>query len=327
MSHKPKRIIYFFYFCLLISLSLIQSTIGRTACDDLFNREYPININNSIEGLKLLTGHTVQISELRQWDINHNGQVNISDVLYPFLIQSQMITYEIQKKNECHYLLKGGKSFISIEALTNGHDLYIHPDGHTDHAGFSWMLLPFISETIKPAMETNRLDSGIELSFFAGTLGNDQLSGSFNLNLSFSYDDAQKVVGQGNLQIMLHTSDILESLPLYLFKIDSTNIQPVKISGKIDQQPAAFFWTPSLEEAGKKLGGFSPLVNMLVAGNTLASYPDFDLTVSSSYAPIYFNGHYDDENKCFSIQPFMNIIPGQNQYSIDFYFNASLPNL
>lgn len=285
----------------------------------------PTNLETSVEVLNILTSK--YIPEFNLYDIDRNDQIGIPDVIYLLLIKGQMIAYEIHQQSVFYYLLKTGRTFISIEENNTGFDFNIHPDGYKNHVGYIWRTVPYLFESNKPEISIMLAENSIEMSFFGMLQGNNGLSGSFNMSLSFCFDDNLTVSGEGALQVMMHANDITESIPLYLFDIISSHINPVRVSGKTAEHQIAFDWIAD-KEPDKTSEGFSPLIDLILAGehSHISVYPDLELTLSSVNSPLYFKGQYHFPDQLFTIKPFIFIKPGQHYYTIDYFIKSVVPD-
>ena len=315
-----QAIFYIWVMLLGISINNISAS-EKNAC-------FPINLETTTEGLSILSSQYVYMPDFKFCDIDRNGQLNISDIIYPLTIQAKMITYEIHQKLLWQYLLKTGIPFISIEEKDHHFDIYVHPDGDINHVGFSWIPVPYLSERKKSEMELSIAENGIDLAFWGMINDNNGISFSFNLNVFIRLEeDMRTVYGEGNLQLTIFAPVITEEVPLYLFDLISPNINPVRISGKTAEQQIAFedYWIAD-EEPEKNLPGFLPFLNVMLKGNNsnITIYPDFDVTISSQNTPVFFRGIYHSD-QFFLIQPFVLITPGQNNLSIDYFFKSTLP--
>ncbi|KPA16484.1 conserved hypothetical protein, secreted [Candidatus Magnetomorum sp. HK-1] len=308
-------------FFLLISLCITPSV----ACDLNYSSSHHMTTEDSILGLKLLTGHNVQITPLRQWDIDHNDQVHIPEILYPLSIQAKMITYEIQNNGACKYLINAGNFFGFIENQLNGHCVFLFPDGHSDHETFRWKIAPFLSETRQTEVETNITNTDISVSMFGGLYDQNQMKGSFNLNLSFEYDAINlKVSGNGNLQIATYMSNINEPIPLFLFDVIylANQVYYAKIQG-VGNNAFVIPWWP--EESPNMTSDGATMLQMSIFHKNIEppTSPNLEIILSTFQTPIYFSGINEPVSETSAsdekilIRPFIKIPAGQNQYNVN----------
>jgi hypothetical protein len=295
-----------------------------------------IRIESSLNVLQILTGQQTKILTLH--DIDSNQKVAIPDALYPFMMQSNMITYEVHSNNNnYYYLLNTGKAFASMIAKDGINYFVIHPDACPTHYGFLWAMVPFVSTKYICAINTTIEKTHISLSLFGSINHQNQLIGSFNLSMQIQTNCEKIISGQINLQVAT-SSEAPEETPLYLFDIqskylhdvplveppdtqgDTGNFTHIQISGQANRS-FSIYWipinNPNLVKGGVTFMQITGAKNLACGHDLNMKYPDFELTFTSGET-IYFNGQYDIKNQSnidvynVSISPYILVNPNRS---------------
>jgi len=272
-----------------------------------------ITTESCINVLKILTGQQIDVTPL---DINNNSIIHIPEALYPFLIQSNRIQYEIHQNKDTYYFLKNGKSFASITKAMNSNSFVLHPDACPTHYGFLWNLVPFIANKTPCVMVSSIDKLNINISLTGNIFFENLSIGSFNITLHIQTDQHRVVSGQINIQIAT-SNNAPEDTPLNLFDIqsiylhnvpletspdtvgDTGNFTHVQISGT-GEQSFNLHWipinNPHLVKSGLAFMHIAGTKNLAKNYNLHTKFPDVELTFTSSET-IFFKGQYDIQNQ------------------------------
>lgn len=297
------------------------------------NAEYlpnqSIHIESSLNVLKILTN---QKPNFLPHNVDTNDRIHIPEALYPLMIQTKMITYEIHKNKDESYLLNSGKTFASLIKTADSINFVIHPDACLTHYGILWSIVPFISNPNTCIMKSTIEKTHILLSFYGNMIHENLSIGSFNLSMQIQTNHQNITDGQIDLQIV--TSDEApDQTPLKIFHIQSQYlydvplIDPPDTSGDtgnfthvmISGHSFNIYWipinNPSMNKSGLSFIQMAGAKNLAVGHDLISKYPDVEITFTSAET-IYFDGQYDIENKSninvlnVSLSPYILVRPG-----------------
>jgi hypothetical protein len=309
------------------------------------NAEYlpnqSIHIESSLNALKILTD---QVPNALPYDIDTNANIHIPEALYPLMIQTKMITYEIHKNDDKYYLLNSGKTFASLIKIADRTDFVIHPDACPTHYGFLWSIVPFLSNPNTCIMKSSIEKTHIYLSFFGNIIHENLLIGSFNLSMQIQRNNQNMTDGQIDIQIVTSAAPP-DQTHLHLFHIqsqylydvplidppdtrgDTGNFSQVMISGPSFNSYWIPINNPSLNKSGLSFIQVAGAKNLAVGHDLITKYPDVEIRFSSAET-IYFDGQYDIKNKSninarnVAISPYILVEPNQMyRISVSFLSN------